>query len=79
MPGKNVYSCYTQYKKGNCKASAANACSNYFSKGNDKIEYNAEIKVWRKHSNQPYMIILKDIKKDEEIVVRAYGNSFNYK
>jgi len=79
MPKEKVYSCFSQFKKGNCKASAANACSNYYTKDNEKIDYYAEIVVWRKHSSQPYIMILKDVKRHQEIVVKPYGKSFGYK
>jgi hypothetical protein len=78
MPNDKVYSCYGQYKKGICIASAANACSNYYTKDYQKIQYNAEIVVWRKHSHQPYIMLLKDVKKNQEIVVKPYGKSFDY-
>ena len=79
MPNDMIYSCYSQYKNGNCIASAANSCSNYYTDKDKQIDSNAEIMVWRKHSPQPYIKIRKDIKKDEEIVVEPYGRTFNYK
>ena len=40
------------------------------------MEANAEIRVWRKERNQPYLIAISPIKKGEEIVVK-YGKSYN--
>jgi len=60
-------------------ASAANASIHYFDENEIKIDENAEILVWSKHSHVPYIIIKKFIRKNEEVVVNAYGNSFNYK
>ena len=72
-----VYSCYASFKKGECKASACNSSTHYFAKDGNAIDANASIRVWRKQSNQPYIIAEKDINADEEIVVK-YGTSYKY-